>query len=114
MPILTAWANDVAYDEVFAQQLVNFIRAGDVVVAISASGNSPNILKALHVARQAGAVVLGLAGFGGGKMKSLCDTCAVIPSDNMQVIEDLHHAIAHSLFTVLRHDIRHRSMAAKA
>jgi D-sedoheptulose 7-phosphate isomerase len=60
------------------------------------------VLKALHVAREAGAFTIGLTGFQGGKMKLLCDLCIIIPSDNMQVIEDLHVSVNHSIFLSLR------------
>jgi D-sedoheptulose 7-phosphate isomerase len=102
VPLLTAWANDSGYDQVFAQQLRNFAGAGDLAFAISASGNSPNVLEALKVARECGANTAGIAGFQGGKMKELCDICAVVPCDNMQMIEDMHHAMLHSMFTAVR------------
>lgn len=102
VPLMTAWANDGSYDEIFAEQLRSLIDKADVALAISGSGNSANVLKALHVAREAGAFIIGLTGFQGGIMKSLCDLCVVIPSDNMQVIEDLHVSVTHSVFTVLR------------
>jgi D-sedoheptulose 7-phosphate isomerase len=104
--LITAWANDTRYDRIFVEQLENLLAAGDVAFAISASGNSPNILAALSFARQAGAVTAGMTGFQGGQMKSLCDLCVVVPSDNMQIIEDLHLSIAHSVFRVLRHEIQ--------
>jgi len=102
VPLITAWANDTAYELVFTEQMKNFIQPGDVAFAISGSGNSPNVLHALRYAREAGAVTVGLGGFQGGKMKSLCDVCVVVPSDNMQIIEDLHTMAAHGIFTVLR------------
>jgi D-sedoheptulose 7-phosphate isomerase len=74
----------------------------DVAFAISGSGNSPNVLRALTVAREAGAITVGLSGFNGGKMKELCDVCMVVPSDNMQIIEDLHVCAAHALFTSIK------------
>lgn len=104
--LLTACANDRGYETVFSEQLRNFVQPGDVAFAISCSGDSPNIALALTTAREAGAITVGLAGFAGGAMKSLCDACAVVPSDNMQLIEDVHHAILHSMFTVLREKIR--------
>lgn len=106
VPLLTALANDRGYEEVFSEQLKGFGRTGDVAFAISASGNSPNILFALQTARNLGAFTAGLAGFDGGGMRQLCDLCAVVPSDNMQVIEDLHHAMLHSIFTVVREKLR--------
>jgi D-sedoheptulose 7-phosphate isomerase len=102
VPLVTAWANDTCYEHVFSEQLRNFVQARDVVFAISASGNSPNVLRALETAREARAITLGISGYQGGKMKALCDVCAVVPSDNMQMIEDMHHAIAHSIFSAVR------------
>jgi D-sedoheptulose 7-phosphate isomerase len=102
VPLLTAWANDSSYDHVFSEQLKNFIRPGDLAFAISASGNSPNVLLGLQTAREYGARSVGVTGYRGGKMSALCDICAVVPSDNMQMIEDMHHAILHSIFTVVR------------
>lgn len=100
--VLTAWANDTSYEEIFAEQLRNFVEAGDVVLAISGSGNSGNVLKGLCAARQARAYTIGLTGFKGGKMKEMCDLCLVVPSDNMQFIEDIHVCISHSIFTSIK------------
>jgi D-sedoheptulose 7-phosphate isomerase len=112
--LITAWANDTRYENVFAEQLENLLQPGDVVFAISASGNSANILAALRLARQAGAATAGMAGFQGGKMKPLCDVCVLVPSDNMQIIEDLHLSIAHSVFRVLRHEIQEANQVSAA
>jgi len=106
IPLLTAWANDSSYEFVFAEQLKNFVRQGDLAFAISGSGNSPNVLLGLKTARELGAHTAGVAGYEGGKMKPLCDVCAVVPSSNMQMIEDMHHAILHSMFTVVSQQIR--------
>src|SRR5258708_8081794 len=103
--LITAWANDTSYEHVFAEQLRNFIQCGDVAFAISGSGSSPNVLLALQAAREAGSINIGLTGFKGGKMKELCDVCIVIPSDNMQIIEDFYLSTAHALFTVIRQRI---------
>lgn len=102
VPLLTAWANDASYADIFAEQLRSFLRKDDVVLAFSASGNSPNVLNALSLSQEIGALTLGLTGYQGGKMKSLCELCVVIPSQNMQVIEDVHLSVAHSIFTSLR------------
>jgi D-sedoheptulose 7-phosphate isomerase len=102
VPLMTAWANDSRYEDIFAEQLANLVRRDDVAFAISGSGNSPNVLRALTVAREAGAITVGLSGFEGGKMKELCDVCMVVPSDNMQIIEDLHVCAAHALFTSIK------------
>jgi D-sedoheptulose 7-phosphate isomerase len=112
--LITAWANDTRYEKIFAEQLENLLEPGDVAFAISASGNSPNILAALNFARQAGAATAGITGFQGGHMKSLCDVCVVVPSADMQIIEDLHLSIAHSVFRVLRHEIQETNDARAA
>lgn len=102
IPLMTAWANDRAYEDIFAEQLVNFVRKDDVAFAISGSGNSPNVLNALRVARTLNATTVGLTGYQGGKMKQLCDACVIVPSDNMQIIEDLHLCVAHAIFSAIR------------
>jgi len=102
VPLMTAWANDSNYADIFAEQLANFAGAGDVALAISASGNSANVLRALSVAKQAGSVTAGLTGFSGGRMLALCDACVVVPTDNMQIIEDVHVSVAHAIFTCIR------------
>lgn len=102
VPLMTAWANDSHYDDIFAEQLANFASPGDVAFAISGSGNSPNVLQALKIAKQAGSTTVGLTGFVGGRMLKLCHACIVVPCDNMQIIEDLHLCVAHSLFTCIR------------
>jgi D-sedoheptulose 7-phosphate isomerase len=108
LPLLTAWANDSSYEDVFAQQLQNFVEPGDIVFAISGSGNSANVLRALEVARKAGAFNIGLTGYRGGKMKNLCNLCIVIPSENMQIIEDLHLSVSHAIFSVVRHRLNQK------
>jgi D-sedoheptulose 7-phosphate isomerase len=105
IPLITAWANDSSYESIFAEQLRNLISPGDVAFAISGSGNSPNVLAGLKFARSAGAITIGLTGFKGGMMKALCDYCVVVPSDNMQIIEDFHLSVAHAVFTVIRQRI---------
>lgn len=112
VPLMTAWANDSSYEGIFAEQLQNFVAPGDVAFAISGSGNSPNVLRALEVARSAQAVTLGLSGFEGGKMKALCDLCVVLPSDNMQIIEDFHLSVTHAMFSVIRGRISQATLSA--
>jgi len=119
IPLLTAWANDASYEHIFAEQLRNFIEPGDIAFGISGSGSSPNVLSALKLARNEQAVTVGLTGFKGGKMPPLCDFCVVIPSDSMQIIEDLQLGITHAIFTVIRYRItqgisQHVSSAALA
>jgi D-sedoheptulose 7-phosphate isomerase len=100
--LISAWANDFGYERIFSEQLKTFLKPRDVAFAISTSGDSPNVLLALETAKEYGALTVGLAGCQGGQMKALCDVCAVVPSENMQVIEDLHHAMMHSIFTAVR------------
>ena len=100
--LLTAWANDAHYEEVFAAQLDAVVRADDLVVAISASGNSRNVLAAVKVARTIGAYSFGVTGYEGGALVREADDCAIVPSDNMQLIEDGHMAIVHAVMVALR------------
>jgi D-sedoheptulose 7-phosphate isomerase len=113
VPLMTAWANDAHYEDIFAEQLENYVKPGDIAFAISGSGNSANVLKALRSARIAGATTIGLGGFEGGQMKALCDFCLVVPCDNMQMIEDLHLCIAHALFTCIRQKLHDQSVRVK-
>ncbi len=113
VPLLTAWANDSSYENAFAGQMENFIQAGDVALAISGSGNSPNVLRALELARRAGASTVGLAGCGGGKMKDLLDCPIVVPSHNMQQVEDAHLVLAHMIFLDLKARIEARGAAGR-
>jgi len=114
LPTLTAWANDASYEDVFSEQIKTFVQPGDVALAISGSGNSKNVLNALQVARAARATTIGISGFQGGEMKPLCDICVVVPSENMQIIEDLHVAMAHSVFRIVYRRISSRTMAASS
>src|ERR671914_741616 len=95
--IMTALANDVGYENIFSEQLMNHIRAGDVLLVVSASGNSPNVLKAMRYARSQSAEVAALLGFDGGTARSLSDIPLVIPSDNYGVVENAHLVINHIL-----------------
>jgi D-sedoheptulose 7-phosphate isomerase len=111
--LITAWANDTSYENIFAAQLRPFIQTNDIAFAISGSGNSPNVLNALRAARDEGASTIGLTGFRGGKMKALCDVCITVPSENMQHIEDSHLCIMHAVFLAFR-QCADRATVAKA
>jgi D-sedoheptulose 7-phosphate isomerase len=100
--LVTAWANDAHFEEVFAAQLDAVVRPDDLVVAISASGNSKNVLAAIRVARAAGARTFGVTGYAGGRLAQEADDCVIVPSDNMQAIEDAHLAIVHAVMCALR------------
>ncbi len=102
VPLLSAWANDTSYDNIFAQQLENLIEPGDIVIAISGSGNSANVLNAVRLARSAGATTIGLTGFDGGKLKDLADICLIVPNHCMEQVEDVHMLLEHIITTCLR------------
>ena len=99
---MTAIGNDLSFAETFSRQLENVVAAGDVVLLITGSGNSPNLLRAAELARARKAKVVGLLGFDGGKLKPLCDESLLIPSDQYGVIEDMHMAVAHILTFYLK------------
>ena len=101
MPTVTAYSNDVSYEVIFSEPLAALAEPGDVAIAISGSGNSPNILRAMDTAKGMNLTRIGLTGFAGGKLKDKCDVCVIVPSDSMQVIEDAHLVILHSIFLAL-------------
>jgi D-glycero-alpha-D-manno-heptose-7-phosphate kinase len=105
-PLLTAWANDTSYDQVFAEQLAPLVRPGDMVVAISVSGNSPNVLRAIDVARAADATTVAIAGGMGGRMGQMADLAVYVPEGTIEQVEDAHMMIAHSLCVALRERCR--------
>jgi len=102
IPMLTAYGNDISFESVFAEQVRTFARPGDLVIAISASGNSPNILAAAAAARELGAVLIGVTGFGGGRLQALCDICLVTPSNAYGPVEDIHMIVVHTLLEAIR------------
>jgi len=102
LPMLMAYANDVSYEDVFVEPLKNFLRSGDLVVALSGSGNSPNVLKAIEYANSHGAHTVGLSGFDGGKLAGMVRTPVVVPVHDMQKAEDAHLILFHVVFQILR------------
>lgn len=103
---LTTWANDMGYDEVFSQQLANWVDEGDIVIGVSGSGNSKNIVKAFKVAKEKGAVTIALTGHQGGKVKELSDVCVIVPSDVNYFIEDVHSSLVHIWCDIIRSHIQ--------
>jgi D-sedoheptulose 7-phosphate isomerase len=95
--VLTAIGNDYSFDEVFARQVSGIGSAGDLAFGISTSGNSPNVLRAVNVAREKGLVTVGLTGRSGGKMPSAVDHCICIPSDQTPRIQEAHILTGHIL-----------------
>ena len=94
---LTAVANDYGFEQVFARQVEGLGRRGDVLLALSTSGRSPNILAALHTARERGLVTIGFTGSKGEALRSLCDHLLVAPSDDTPVVQQIHLAVAHGI-----------------
>ncbi|WKZ47749.1 MAG: SIS domain-containing protein [Anaerolineales bacterium] len=102
MAIFSAYANDEGYENVFATQLANLVEAGDIVIAISASGNSANVLKAVEEARNHAAVTIGFTGFDGGRLGSLVDVQVHVNSHIIEHVEDIHLALEHMIVKTLK------------
>ncbi len=98
---LSAYSNDLSYDCVFEEQLKNFLRPQDVVIGISASGNSTNVINAIGYARGLGAKTVGITGYDGGQLKPLVDLCIHVPVNDMQKVEDMHLVIVHIVMQLL-------------
>jgi|GEM_PF-175340 len=105
LPLLTAWSNDTHYYFGFVEQLKNLMNSGDVVIGISGSGNSQNVLNGIAYANSIGGKTIGLIGFSGGKLKDLAQESLTVPSDNMQRVEDVHLILVHLISTYLRRRI---------
>lgn len=94
-PAILAWGNDTSFDRIFVEQLKNYAEPGDMLVAISGSGNSPNILRAVEWANANGVETFGVTGFDGGKLKSLAQKSLHCPLDDMGIVESLHLTAFH-------------------
>jgi D-sedoheptulose 7-phosphate isomerase len=94
-PYILAWANDEGFDRVFSEQLKNLANPGDLLIAISGSGNSPNILRAVEWANRHGVTTFGCTGFGGGKLKGMAQKCFHIVLDDMGIVESIHLTAFH-------------------
>lgn len=101
MPTILAYANDLSYDKIFVEPLKNFLQPGDVVIGISGSGNSRNVLDAVSYAKEKGARTVGLTGFDGGKLAKLADIPFVASINDMQKVEDVHMIVVHMLMQYL-------------
>ncbi|MGD3112982.1 D-sedoheptulose-7-phosphate isomerase [Streptomyces sp. YGL11-2] len=114
VPPLTAWANDVSYESVFSGQLTGLAAQGDVLIAISISGNSPNVLEALRVARDLGVHTVDLLGPTGGRARDLCDAWIAAPAPSIEEQEDVHMAFAHILTRHMRNFVaEHAAVGAR-
>jgi D-sedoheptulose 7-phosphate isomerase len=100
--VFSAYANDEGYENVFAQHLRNFAQPGDVVIGISTSGKSPNVLRAIDQANKLGAITIGFTGFDGGQLQGLASMNIHIESDNIEQVEDIHLILGHIITVNLR------------
>ncbi len=103
--ILTSVANDYSFEDVFARQIDAIGQKGDVVIGISTSGNSPNILKALRLAKQKGLITIGLTGLDGGKLKDAVDICFHAPSKSTPRIQEVHITVAHAICDIIEQEL---------
>lgn len=103
VPTMMAIANDVSYNEVFRYQLNNKLKPTDLVIGISGSGNSKNVINAVEYAKEIGTPVIGITGYNGGKLKALADYHMDANIDDMQISEDLHMIFDHMMYFVLNH-----------
>ncbi|MFH1386294.1 MAG: SIS domain-containing protein [bacterium] len=110
LPLITAWANDVSYDDVFSAQLAPLIEKGDLLIVFSGSGNSKNIIKAVEFANGAGAKTIALVGFDGGKVKDAATKTLIVPADNMERAEDIHLILEHLIHLYLVDEINFGNM----
>lgn len=102
MALLSAYANDEGYENVFAQQLASLVQSGDVVIGISTSGKSPNVLRAIELANEAGATTVGFTGFDAGALGSMVDLHLYVPSDCIEHVEDIHLMLEHLITKAVR------------
>ena len=101
--LITAIANDISYDDVFSYQLDSLGQPGDLLIAISSSGSSPNIVKALKLAKEKGLKTLAFTGFGGGESAKVADVSLHVHAENYGVVEDVHQSLMHLLAQYTRH-----------
>jgi D-sedoheptulose 7-phosphate isomerase len=106
MPTMLALANDLSYEAVFEEQLKNFFNPGDLVIGISGSGNSENVLRAIGYAKAHGGKTAGWSGFGGGRLAGMAELAFVVQSHDMQQVEDVHMVMAHMLMQAV-HEALH-------
>ncbi|MCP4295894.1 MAG: SIS domain-containing protein [Proteobacteria bacterium] len=98
---IMAYSNDLSYEDIFVEQMKNFLQTGDVVIGISGSGNSGNIIKAIEYANVNGGVTIGFSGYDGGLLKKACHHCINSNVDDMQISEDIHLILNHVMMSVL-------------
>ena len=101
-PTLTAVANDIDYAEVFSFQLEKYAKQGDILICISSSGNSPNIIQSIKSAKKRNIKTISFVGFSGGRAKELSDLCIHIENNNYGIVEDIHQSLMHLLAQFIR------------
>lgn len=104
--LMTAFANDLSYDDMFSQQLNHYVNKDDVVIAISGSGNSPNVIKGIELAKKFGAKTIALLGFDGGKLKRIVDHSIIVKSNHYGRIESCHLMVHHLIVSYLYEKIK--------
>ena len=102
MASVTAYANDEGYENAFLRQLTNWMEQGDILIVISASGNSPSVVKACHMAHQRGGKVIAMTGFSGGKLRELCDISLHANAAEYETVEDAHSVFCHLIVSLLK------------
>jgi D-sedoheptulose 7-phosphate isomerase len=100
IPTMMAYANDLSWDDIFVGPMKNYFKPGDLVIGISGSGNSMNVVKAIDWANQNGGVTIALTGFDGGKMKTMAKHSVHVPINDMQITEDLHMVLDHCMMKI--------------
>lgn len=106
IPTLLAYANDSSYDEIFIEQLKNFLEPEDVVIGISGSGCSKNVIRAIQYANEKGAISVAFTGFDGGKLARIAKTSIAVGSSDMQKVEDVHLILTHMIMQILQKELR--------
>ena len=111
IPTMMAVANDIGYDDVFSFQLKNKVKEKDLVIGISGSGNSENVIRALDCAKEQGAITMGIVGYHGGKVADIADIVFHVPLCNMQIVDDVHMILNHMVMSVV---MQHWNIEKKA
>ena len=106
IPIISAYANDLSYDNIFTEQLKNFLKPNDVVIGISVSGNSRNVIKAIQYANDHSAITVGFTGFDGSQVAKIAKIPIVIAANDMQKVEDIHLILFHMIMQILQKKMR--------
>lgn len=102
MPVMLAWANDISYDDIFVEQLKNFLSKEDIIIGFSGSGKSKNVVKAMDYGKKNGAFCIGITGMSGGDFPKICDLSLIVPSNDMLAIESIHVMLCHCVVSAIR------------